>query len=87
MANPRECIASVVSCLSRMQQLCVVVHEWSPLGLVRLGLGEQRWRWKTWKVSGTVGAAAESWHGALDRVFAKCNEEPFLYITVKLVAP
>ena len=33
---------------------------------------------------GTVGAAAESWHGALDRVFAKCNEEPFLYITVKL---
>ena len=27
---------------------------------------------------------AESWHGALDRVFAKCNEEPFLSITVKL---
>ena len=36
------------------------------------------------KVSGTVGAAAESWHGTLDRVSAKCNGESFLYIAVKL---
>lgn len=41
-----------------------------------------RCRRKTWKVSGTEGAAAPSWHGALESVSAKCNEEPFLYTTV-----
>jgi len=27
---------------------------------------------------------ALSWHGALDRVFSKCGEDPFPYTTVKL---
>ena len=33
-------------------------------------------------MSATEGAAALSWHGALESVSAKCNEEPFLYTTV-----
>lgn len=30
------------------------------------------------------GVVASSRHGALDRVSAKCSEDPFLYATVKL---
>lgn len=30
------------------------------------------------------GMVASSWLGALDRVSAKCSEDPFLFATVKL---
>ena len=39
---------------------------------------------KTWKVSGMDGVVASSWLGALDRVSAKCSEDPFLFATAKL---
>ena len=39
---------------------------------------------KTWKVSGMDGMVASSRLGALDRVSAKCSEDPFLFATVKL---
>ena len=38
----------------------------------------------TWKVLGMEGVLASSQHGALDKVSAKCSEEPFLYDTAKL---